>query len=108
MDYVKVATRSDFESRRIKSFSLMGRRVGIIRDEDGGFRAIEVACKHQNADLTTGRIEGNVATCPRHGWQYDLCTGHCLSHDAAPLRKHGLKIEGDTIYVTLRPLPEGE
>jgi nitrite reductase/ring-hydroxylating ferredoxin subunit len=108
MDYIKAGNVNEFKNRKIKSISILGKKVGIIKDENSEFYAIEVGCKHQGADITSGHISGNVATCPRHGWQYDLKTGECLNRDAAKLRRHGIKIEDDVIMVTTKPLPEEE
>ena len=106
MKYVKVATIHDFGKHRIKSVRLLARPVGIIKDHDGSFYAIQVGCKHQNADITAGRIDGDIATCPWHGWRYNLRTGACLWGTTAKLLRHGLRIEGDDIYVTLEPIEE--
>jgi len=103
MQFVKVARIADFPESGIKSFRILGKPVAIIRRDDGSFRAMEAACKHQLADITTGHIENNVATCPRHGWKYDLSTGECLYGGTAPLRPHGCKVDGEYIYVTLQP-----
>ena len=75
MQFVKIGKVSEFEIIKIKSFSLLGKKVGVIKRDDGSFYAIEVGCKHQGADLTNGTIQDGVATCPRHGWKYDLETG---------------------------------
>lgn len=104
MNFIKLATIEDFAEQRIKSFSVLGKKIGIVKQTDGQFYAIEVGCKHQGADITQGKIDGYVATCPRHGWQYDLETGECLNHDSPRLRKHALAIEGDDIKVSLSPL----
>ncbi|MFT5698203.1 MAG: nitrite reductase/ring-hydroxylating ferredoxin subunit [Desulforhopalus sp.] len=104
MNYIKIAKLNDFEDKHIKSYSIMGKKIGIVRKNDGSFFAIEVGCKHQRADLTEGKIEGLVVTCPRHDWQYDLATGKCLNHDSVDLRRHALKIEEGNIYVSLKPV----
>lgn len=106
MDYVRLAKIEDFSQIKIKSFSLMGKRVAIILRNDGSFYAIEASCKHQGADLTEGEVVNSIATCPRHQWQYDLESGRCLTNDSLPLRKYGLKIDGENIYVTLTPLDD--
>ena len=106
MEYVKIATRKDFEDTRLKSYRLLGRLVAIFRQDDGSFLATEGACKHQGADLTAGELRGAVVTCPRHQWQYDLLSGQCLNHDSLPLRRYGVKTDGDSILVTLTPLEE--
>lgn len=106
MDYIEVAKVSEFTNQRIKSVSIFGNKVGIIKGGDSEFYAIEVGCKHQGADITRGPISGDVATCPRHGWKYNLVTGECLNQNAAKLRRYGLKIEGDAILITTKPLIE--
>jgi phenylpropionate dioxygenase-like ring-hydroxylating dioxygenase large terminal subunit len=102
---VKVGLISEFGERRFKTISLMGKRVAVFREPDGAFRAIEFSCKHQGADLSSGRIVGDEVTCPRHGWRYDLRSGDCLSHNAPSLRRHAVEIRGDEIHVALTPDP---
>lgn len=108
MDYIKAATIDDFVNTRIKSVTILGSKVGIIKGPNSEFYAIEVGCKHQGADITRGHISGDIATCPRHGWKFNLVTGKCLNHNASKLKKYGLKIEGNVIMVTSKPLPEEE
>lgn len=100
MDYIKIAKIIDFKNKSIKSYSIFGKKIGIIKKSDSSFYAIEVGCKHQGADLTVGVIKGKVATCHRHQWQYDLETGECLNHTSPILKKYGLKIIGEDIFVS--------
>jgi nitrite reductase/ring-hydroxylating ferredoxin subunit len=86
----------------------MGRKVGIIRESNSEFYAIEVGCRHQGADITRGHISGDIVTCPRHGWKFNLKTGECLNHNASKLKRYGLKIEDDVIMITSEPLMEDE
>ncbi|PHR29028.1 MAG: hypothetical protein COA36_04935 [Desulfotalea sp.] len=106
MDFIKIAKVTDFEDKYIKSYSIMGKKIGVIRQKDGQFFAIEVGCKHQRADLTEGEIDGLIVTCPRHHWKYDLVTGKCLNHESVDLRRHALKIEAGDIFISLYPAPE--
>ncbi|MBI2422556.1 MAG: Rieske (2Fe-2S) protein [Candidatus Hydrogenedentes bacterium] len=106
VDYVKIAKVSDFDRINMKSFRLLARPVGVFKEPDGTFYAMEVGCKHENADLTQGRVQGNIVTCPWHGWRYNLKTGACIHGGELSLRRHGLKIENGFIYITLRPLPD--
>jgi nitrite reductase/ring-hydroxylating ferredoxin subunit len=103
-EYVRLGSVGDFQGVRIKSYRMLGRLVGIVREPDGTFWATEIACKHQNADLTTGRFEGDEVTCPRHGWKYDIRTGQCLNQNSAPLRRHHLRRIGDELHVSVHPI----
>lgn len=103
MDFIKVAVIDDFETKDMKSLSVLGKKIGVFKRADGSFYAIETGCKHQGANLLKGRIESGVVTCPRHDWQYDLKTGECISHDSPKLRQYVVKIEGNDIKISLTP-----
>ena len=103
MQFIKVGKVTDYEIIKTKSYSLLGKKVGVIKRSDGSFYAIEVGCKHQGADLTNGKIENGIATCPRHGWKYDLESGECLNENSPKLRRHDLKIEDGVISISLHP-----
>lgn len=105
MDYVKAAEIKEFKSKNHKTVKLLGRLVGIIKRKDGSFFAVEASCKHQGADLLGEYKEGKIASCPRHKWKYDLESGECLTNDSPPLKKYGIKLDGEKILVTLLPLP---
>jgi nitrite reductase/ring-hydroxylating ferredoxin subunit len=104
MDYIRLANIKDFETKKVRSYTVMGKIIAIIQRQNGTFYAIEASCKHQGADLTMGEIKNNIATCPRHQWQYDLETGECINHESLPLRKHDLRIEGGKLLVSLFPV----
>lgn len=104
VDFIKLAHRDDFIDNWIKSYQILGKFIAIVKEKDGTFYATEIACKHNNADLTTGDFRGSIVRCCRHGWEYDIKSGECLNHDSAPLRRHELKIEDDDLYVSVSPI----
>jgi nitrite reductase/ring-hydroxylating ferredoxin subunit len=104
MEFIKVAVINDFETKEMKSLSVLGKKVGVFKRDDGSFYAIETGCKHQGADLLKGKIEFGRVTCPRHGWEYDLETGECTNNDSTKLRKYAVKIEGNDIKISIRPI----
>lgn len=106
MDYIKIATINDFINHNIKTVSIFGIKVGIIKRSNDEYYAIEVGCKHQGADITKGHISGDIATCPRHGWKYNLLTGECLNQNTTKLKKYGIKIEDGNIFISSKSLVE--
>jgi nitrite reductase/ring-hydroxylating ferredoxin subunit len=104
MELVKATTLSELRHKKEKTISVMGKRVAVFLDPDGTLRALEMSCKHHGADLSTGKREGRVVTCPRHGWQYDIVTGECKKGNSPPLRAHAVELRGDDVYVSLFPL----
>ena len=108
MELVKVAQVSEIPAGGFKVVSLLGKRVGVFREADGSIRAIEVTCKHQGADLTLGKREGDVLVCPRHGWRYHARTGRCLQGEGPPLRRFPVKEEGEDLLIGLPGGPSTE
>jgi 3-phenylpropionate/trans-cinnamate dioxygenase ferredoxin subunit len=103
--FLKVGRDADF-GPGMRALSILGRKIGIFRGEDGRLRAMEVACRHQNADLTQGSRDGDVVTCPRHGWRYDLRTGECRTEPWARLRSFALEVRDGEVFVSTSPLEE--
>ncbi len=89
-----------------RSFKILGRRILLRRGENGALVALELACRHQNADLTGAAREGTVLTCSRHGWRYDLRDGSCLDQPWAALRRFAVVEDDGAIWISTRPVPE--
>lgn len=64
--------------------------------------AVSDACPHAGARLSDGELEGRVVTCPRHGSQFDVCSGERLRGPAdLPLESFTLLEEGGYVYLTV-------
>lgn len=108
MEYLRIARVSDFNTTRMRTFRVLARPVAVFKEPDGGFRAIEMSCKHQNADLSGGCIQGDEVTCPWHGWKYNIRTGACLWGGETALRPYRVKVEGEDLYLSIRPVEAWE
>jgi nitrite reductase/ring-hydroxylating ferredoxin subunit len=98
-NYIKVATIADFSKKNYVCISYRSKWIAVIKASDGSFYAIEANCKHQNANLLSGGLRGEIVTCHRHGWKYNMRSGECLTESWAKLRRHPMKIVDDIIYV---------
>jgi 3-phenylpropionate/trans-cinnamate dioxygenase ferredoxin subunit len=78
MAFVKVAETSEIPIGTMKMVK-PGETEILIVNVDGTFYAIRNRCTHQGGDLSQGKLEGNVVTCPRHGSRFDVTTGKNLS-----------------------------
>ena len=58
----------------MKGVSVNGRRVLLVRLEDGLF-AYEDRCAHLGVPLSEGTLAEGVLTCRAHHYQYDARTG---------------------------------
>ncbi len=51
---------------------IAGQPVLVIRDRDGGLRAMSNVCLHRMSTILTGRGRVKTVSCPYHGWTYNL------------------------------------
>jgi len=75
-----------------------GRPVAVF-NVGGTFHATDNTCLHRGGPVGEGFLEGDVVTCPLHGWQYDVRTGQGLTNPAAQLRTYRVLVEGDDVKV---------
>jgi nitrite reductase/ring-hydroxylating ferredoxin subunit len=106
--FLRVATVTDLSATPERVLAVLGRKILLRRNAVGDLQALELACRHQNGDLSqAARDEGQVV-CPRHGWTYDLGTGACLNEPWAALRRFAVREENGEIWLSLRPMPDEE
>ncbi len=85
---------SDFAVGAPARVTVSGRALVVVRTASG-FLAARDVCPHQAARLSDGAVsgttlrckpgedvvygrDGEIITCPWHGWEYDLATGKAL------------------------------
>lgn len=98
--FKKVAKISEVPSGGRKLVEVDGSVVALF-NVDGAICAIEDVCTHDGGPLAEGEIvRPGVIACPRHGAEFNLCTGEALTLPAfAPARTFEVKVEGAYIYV---------
>jgi nitrite reductase/ring-hydroxylating ferredoxin subunit len=80
---------------------VVGDRIVALANVEGTVRALDGVCPHQGGPLGKGELEGDILTCPWHGWQFDVGTGqHCLSQSIRQ-PTFEVKVEDGAIYVQL-------
>ncbi|NKB68920.1 MAG: Rieske 2Fe-2S domain-containing protein [Candidatus Latescibacteria bacterium] len=84
----------DFASGQPQRVEVAGRALVVVRSGER-FYALRDTCPHQGAPLSGGKVggtslpclpgdeigfgqEGELLTCPWHGWQFELATGRAL------------------------------
>ena len=70
----RLANINDLTEGSMKRFQVEGMDILIARIE-GKYYAAQNKCPHLGGDLSKGKLEGTVITCPRHGSQFDLTDG---------------------------------
>jgi nitrite reductase (NADH) small subunit len=97
-EFVTVADLAELKPGDCKTVEAEGRAIAIF-NVSGSVYALENVCLHQGGPLGDGDLDGEVVTCPWHGWQYNVCTGELCGDSATRIATYPVKIEGSAIMV---------
>jgi 3-phenylpropionate/trans-cinnamate dioxygenase ferredoxin component len=108
MSYIEVLKKDEIEEGMIKSVKVEGREIMVVNHGDS-YYALNRKCTHMGGDLSRGKLEGKIVTCPVHGAKFDITTGKNISGPkigfmklkAGDLKVYEVKIEGDSIMVDI-------
>jgi 3-phenylpropionate/trans-cinnamate dioxygenase ferredoxin subunit len=114
-DFVEATRVGELKPGEMKKYVVKGREV-LLALVDGQYYAVDNRCRHMGGNLSKGKLEGTIVTCPRHGSQYDLKDGHVvrwttwpgallaldqLRSQRRPLPVFAVKVEGDRVMLKL-------
>lgn len=103
---------TDIKSGSSKSFSIItdGEKILEIAvfNLDGTYYAISNSCMHKGGPLSKGFFEGDIVTCPWHGWKYSVKTGKSPHKGGDSVNSYPVKIITGKIYVNSIPSNVGK
>ncbi len=99
-EFVRVAGTADVKPGSGVVAEVNGKAIAVF-NLDGTFYAIDNTCTHRGGPLGEGDVEGEVVSCPWHGWQFNIKTGACTTNPSARVTAYETKIEGNDIKVRL-------
>lgn len=97
-EFIKVAKKSDIPTDTGFLVHVDGQEIALFQSE-GKVYAIHARCPHQGGPMHEGGIYGKMATCPWHGWEFDVTNGKCGFNPAIKLPVFKVKEEGEDIYI---------
>jgi 3-phenylpropionate/trans-cinnamate dioxygenase ferredoxin component len=75
--FTEVAKMDELKSGTMKMIVAAGREILLARVEDK-YYAADNRCPHMKGNLSQGKLQGTVVTCPRHGSQFDISNGQVV------------------------------
>jgi nitrite reductase/ring-hydroxylating ferredoxin subunit len=78
-----------------------GERTLALYNVDGRFYATQGECLHLKGPLADGELDGQVVTCPWHGWQYDVRSGENEFDRALRLETFEVVVEDGDVKIAL-------
>lgn len=91
----------DLPLGRGREFIVEDRVVALFRTEAGVF-AVDGICPHAGGPLAQGMVRRGVVTCPWHGWQYNVQTGHHQLNPRLCVQTFAVTVIEDAIYVNVQ------
>jgi len=99
-EFVRVAGTADVKPGSGMVAEINGKTLAVF-NVDGTYHVIDNTCVHRGGPLGEGDVEGDVVSCPWHGWQYNIKTGACVNNPAAKVATYEVKVEGNDIRARL-------
>ena len=75
MGFVEASKTDELKDGQMKMTVIDGHEILVAKVADK-YYASDNRCPHMGGDLSKGKLEGTVITCPRHHSQFDLVDGH--------------------------------
>ena len=112
-EFVEVQGGNELQSGQMKMFKLGDHEILLARVDDT-FYATDNRCPHMGGNLSEGKLEKTIVTCPRHHSQFDLVDGHVvrwtdywgirlsmarMMKSPRPLSTYKVKAEGGKVMV---------
>lgn len=95
----------DFPLGRARLARAAGRRLAVVRHEDGVL-VVDNACPHQGYALVRGEVADGCLSCEWHNWKYRLTDGACVRGEE-DLRPYPVEVVAGEVRVHLSaPAPE--
>jgi len=95
---VRAARKDEIPAGTIREFQVDGKTLAISNIE-GKFFAISNTCLHRGGPLGQGVMDGNILTCPWHGWQYDVTTGKLVMNQAIGVKTYAIEVRGEDLWI---------
>lgn len=74
---------------------------------EGRIYALDNCCPHAGGPLGEGTLQGDLVTCPWHGWRFNVCTGERPENPVLTVSRYRVEIVGGEILVQIPPETEG-
>jgi nitrite reductase (NADH) small subunit len=98
MAFERAAKAAEVPAGSVKEVQVGGKAVALA-NVGGTFYALDGVCLHRGGPLGQGQLEGEIVTCPWHGWQFQVRTGKAVQNPNAGVACYRTEIRDDEVYV---------
>ena len=98
----KVAALAEVPRGKLHLVAIGREEIALLRRGDE-ILAIGNECPHQGGALCDGWVEGDIVTCPLHGWEFDMRTGACMTVPGEGVLRYAVTVENGDVYLESQP-----
>lgn len=99
-EFVTIAHIDDLKPGECRVVEVNDKTIALY-NVNGTLYATDNTCLHREGPLGEGELEGEIITCPWHGWQYNVTTGENTSDPNLKIESFEVKIEEDNVQVKI-------
>jgi toluene monooxygenase system ferredoxin subunit len=100
MGFERVAKAEDLWSGEMMGLEVEGQRILLVNIDSHIYAHVD-ACPHQNSRLSEGTLTDRILRCPRHHWEFDVCSGSGVNPQSAHLTPLPVRLNGEDILVDI-------
>ena len=100
MNWIQVAKVGDVPTNTGLSVEANGQSIALYK-VDGQVYALNGICPHAGGPLAEGSLNGCLAMCPWHGWEFNVKTGLCDFNSEISTKTFPVKQEGENIFISI-------
>ena len=98
-NWIRVASVAEIPPGSGRELMAGSNIVAVFHVADGQFYALDGICPHAGGPLGVGALAGDVVTCPWHGWQFNVKTGHHCLNQRIQHRTFPVQVTGEDVLV---------
>jgi len=99
-NFVPSIDETELKNKTMKMVTVTGKHVLLARI-DNEIYGISHICPCMQCDLSLGKLNGYVVSCPCHGWKFDVRTGVYLKTKQKLLTTYRCKIDNGKIHIEI-------
>jgi nitrite reductase/ring-hydroxylating ferredoxin subunit len=96
--WVKVVDLESMTPGSARKVAVGELRIALFND-GGRLHAVDDACPHQGASLSSGTLHDGRVICPLHSWVFELETGRCPRNSHDPVQVYETRCSAGTLEV---------
>jgi len=102
-DWIEVGSVNDIPRQGARVVKTDDGDIAVFKTEEGEIFALQDKCPHKGGPLSQGIVHGKRIACPLHDWKIQLDTGLAVAPDEGCAASFPIKVEGETIFLSLTP-----